>query len=75
MRVAECRSVTFDLEPDLRLIWFDDELEACRVECFWQDFPVWIHSYRREETFEATVEKRSKRVKKIALLIAKRIRP
>lgn len=75
-RVAKCRSVTFDGEPDLRLIWFDDERYAgtCRVEVFWRDFPIWIHSYPRQEDLDATVEKYSKRVKLIALQISKQER-
>jgi len=74
--VAKCRSVTFLGEMDLRLIWFDDERYAgtCRVEVFWRDFPIWIHSYQRQETFDATVEKYSERVKRIALLLSKRER-
>lgn len=72
--VSKCRSVTFTWEPDLRLIWFDDERYAgtCRVEVFWKDFPIWIHSYPRQETFDETVEKYSKRVERIAKLINKK---
>jgi len=75
-QVSKCRSVTFIGEPDLRLIWFDDEryLNQCRVEVFWRDFPIWIHSYTRQATFDETVEKYSKRVKQIALLISKKER-
>lgn len=75
-RIAPCRCVTFDETPDLRLIWFDDERAAgtCRVECFWQEFPIWMKSYKRQETFEATVRRHSRRVKQIALILAERMR-
>lgn len=75
-QIEACRSVTFLEEPDLRLIWFDDEgpFNTCRVEVTWREFPIYMHSYPRQSSFDTTVERYSKRVRQIALLISKRMK-
>ena len=72
--INKCRSVIFIDEPDLRLIWFDDQerLGTCRVECFWRNFPIWDHSYPRQDTFDETVKKYTRRAKKISLILYER---
>ena len=71
MQCYSCKSVTFEDIADLRIIWFDDEKDrgTCRVECFWRDDLIWLHRYKRQETFQATVKKYTERAKQITLTI------
>lgn len=75
LNVADCRVVTFHDDPEIRLLWFDDEqpLGTCRVEGYYCNWWIWDFSYRRQASFLDTITKYSERAKNIVKEIAKGI--